>query len=62
MEKKVRIFDVETACYGVASAEDFKNDKLAVITVEFYKNKSQKGEEPRYKLVNIRGVKRVNLK
>ncbi len=62
MEKKVRVFDVENACYGVASADEFKNNNLAVITVEFYTNKSERGDEPRYKLVNIRGVKKVNLK
>jgi hypothetical protein len=62
MEKKVRVFDLENACYGIALAEDFNNHKLAVIKVEFYKNKSQKDEEPRYKLVKIRDVKRVNLK
>jgi hypothetical protein len=62
MEKKVRVFDVENACYGVASAEEFKDNNLAVITVEFYKNKSQKDEEPKYKLVSIRGVRKSNLK
>jgi hypothetical protein len=62
MEKKVRVFDIENGRYGVALAEEFKNNNLAVITVEFYKDKSDKGDAPKYELVNIRGIKRTNLK
>lgn len=62
MENKVRVFDVENACYGVASAEEVKDNNLAIITVEFYKNKSKKDEMPKYELIHIRGVKRTNLK
>lgn len=62
MGNKVRVFDIEKARYGFASTEEVKDNTLAVITVEFYKNKSPKGDVPNYELVKIREVKRTNLK
>lgn len=63
MEKEVRVFDKEHGCYGVASLEELKNNKLAVINVAFYKNKaSGKEETPIYELVRVREVKRIHLK
>ncbi len=62
MRDKVRVFDLENGRYGVASTEEVKDNNLAVITVEFYRNKSKKDEMPKYELVHIQGVKRSNLK
>lgn len=63
MENKVRVFDIENACYGFASTEEVKDNTLATISVEFYKNKAhRKDDTPRYELIKIREVKRTNLK
>jgi len=62
MRNKVRVYDRDSGCYGTVLLQDLKNDKLAEITVEFHKDKSPKGETPRYELADIRVVKKVNLK
>jgi hypothetical protein len=63
MRDKVRVFDKGDARYGFASAEEFKDDNLATITVEFYRNKSSKKEDaPKYVLAEIKVINKSNLK
>jgi hypothetical protein len=63
MENKVRVFDKDNARYGFASVQEFNDDDLAAIKVEFYRNKSsRKGDVPKYELATIQVIKKSNLK
>lgn len=63
MENKIRVFDTDRARYGFASVEELKDDNLAVINVEFYRNKASKKDDPAdYELASIKVVKRIHLK
>jgi len=62
MENKVRVFVKEHGSYGVVSLEELKDDKLANVSVHFYRNKSKKDETPVYELAVVRQIKKVNLK
>jgi hypothetical protein len=60
MRDKKRVFAKEYG-YGVVSTQELKDDKPE-ITVEFYRDKSPKGETPNYELASIRVIKKSNLK
>ena len=63
MRNKVRVYDRDSGCYGSVLLQDFKDDKLAEIVVEFHRDRStKKGETPRYEVYDIRMVKKSNLK
>jgi hypothetical protein len=63
MRNKTRVYDRDSGCYGTVLLQDFKDDKLAEIVVEFHRDRStKKGDTPRYELFDIRVVKKSNLK
>jgi hypothetical protein len=61
MRNKVRVFVKGWISYGTVLLEDLKDVKPE-ISVEFHRDKSPKGETPNYELVNIRVIKKSNLK
>lgn len=63
MRNKTRVYDRNSGCYGTVLSQDFNDNELAEIVVEFYRDRStKKGETPRYELYDIRVVKKSNLK
>lgn len=62
MKKTKRVYAKEFGSYGVVSLDEFNNDKLATISVEFYKNRSLIKEAPDYKLASIEVINKINLK
>lgn len=62
MENKVRVFVKEHGSYGVVSLEELKDNKLANVSVHFYRNKSKKDETPVYELAIVRKINKSNLK
>ena len=62
MSNKARVFVKEFGSYGVVSVEELRDNRLASVSVQFYRNKSTKEETPMYELSIIREVKKVNLK
>jgi hypothetical protein len=63
MIDKARVYVKSFGSYGDVSLEELKDDKLATVTVHFYKDRSaKKGDMPRYELADIKVVKKVNLK
>jgi hypothetical protein len=63
MRDKARVYVEEFGSYGDVSLEELKDDKVATVTVHFYKDRSsKKGDMPRYELTDIKVVKKINLK